>query len=127
MKENFNSYIVVKPSTIHGLGIFTTVDIPEGSNILLITGEIITEEECIRREEFGNVYIFWNENNYIDTTSTDKIKFINHNCDFNCDVIDGEENTLRLVAYRNISAGEELTIDYGYEEIYKECRCSICS
>lgn len=127
MSENFDRFIIVKPSPIHGSGIFTNVDIAEGSEILLISGEVISEEECIRREEKGNVYIFWNENNYIDTTNTEKIKFINHNCDFNCDVLDGEKNTLKLVAYKNISAGEELTIDYGYEEIYKECRCSLCT
>ena len=127
MSKNFDQFVIVKPSPIHGSGIFTNVDIAEGSEILLISGEVISEEECIRREEKGNVYIFWNENNYIDTTNTEKIKFINHNCDFNCDVLDGEKNTLKLVAYKNISAGEELTIDYGYEEIYKECRCSLCT
>ena len=127
MNENFEKYIVVKPSPIHGMGIFTNIEIPEGSEILIISGEVISEEECIKREEQGNVYIFWNEESYIDTTNTEKIKYINHNCDFNCDVLDGQDNTLRLVAYRNISAGEELTIDYGYEEIYKECHCSICA
>ncbi len=127
MTENFEKYVVVKSSPIHGMGIFTNVDIPEGSEILVIDGEVISEEECIRREEQGNVYIFWNEDSYIDTTNTEKIKYINHNCDFNCDVLDGDGKTLRLVAYRNISAGEELTIDYGYEEIYKECRCSLCA
>ncbi len=127
MMENFEKYVIVRPSSIHGFGIFTTSDIPEGSEILPIIGEVISEEECVRREELGNVYIFWNEDSYIDTTDTDKIKYINHNCDFNCDVLDGVDNSLRLVAYRDIAAGEELTIDYGYEEIYKECRCALCA
>ena len=58
---------------------------------------------------------------------TDKIKYINHNCNFNCDVIERNENSLSLIAYRNIKAGEELTIDYGYEEIYKDCKCKKCN
>ncbi|QQS38080.1 MAG: SET domain-containing protein-lysine N-methyltransferase [Ignavibacteriales bacterium] len=119
--------IYVKESSIHGTGLFTSVFIPEGSKIMFITGEVISEDECVRREEEGNVYIFWNEINYIDTSGTDKIKFINHDCDHNCDVTDGSEDHLVLIASKNISAGEELTIDYGYEEIYDYCNCNLCS
>jgi SET domain-containing protein len=128
MQQNsYEKYIVVKPSDIHGLGIFTSIDIPEGSLIMTIRGEVISEEECIKREEKGNVYIFWNGDSYIDSINEKKIKFLNHKCDFNCDVIDGEDNNLWLVSYRDIKAGEELTIDYGYDEIYEYCKCELCS
>lgn len=128
MQQNsYEKYIIVKPSDIHGLGIFTSIDIPEGSLIMTIRGEVISEEECIKREEKGNVYIFWNGDSYIDTINEKKIKFLNHKCDFNCDVIDGEDNNLWLVSYRDIKAGEELTIDYGYDEIYEYCKCELCS
>lgn len=120
-------YLYVNDSGIHGKGLFTKVDIPENSKIMLIGGELISEEECIEREAEGNVYIFWNDQNYIDTINTEKIKYINHNCDFNCDVIEEDENGLILIAYREIKAGEELTIDYGYEEIYQSCQCKNCS
>jgi len=123
----YENYIMVRPSVIHGQGIFTTVDIPRGCEIMLIEGEVISEEECIRREDEGNVYIFWNEDNYIDTFNTSKIKYINHKCDFNCEVLETDDNGLKLAASRDISAGEELTIDYGYEEIYEACRCSLCA
>ncbi|HUY00243.1 MAG TPA: SET domain-containing protein [Candidatus Deferrimicrobium sp.] len=119
--------LIVKDSGIHGKGLFSTVDIAEGSKIFVIEGEAISEEECIKREADGNVYIFWNESNYIDTSMTNKIKYINHNCDCNCDVLDNDEESLLLVAYRDIKAGEELTIDYGYEEIYELCQCNICA
>ena len=124
---NFENEIVVKPSIIHGLGIFTTVNIPAGSLIMIIAGEVISGEECVKREEKGNVYIFWNGDTYIDTSKTEKIKYINHKCDFNCDVIERDEKSLSLTAYRNINSGEELTIDYGYDEIYEYCRCSLCA
>ena len=94
---------------------------------MLIEGEVISEEECIRREEDGNVYIFWNEDSYIDTFNTKKIKYINHKCDFNCEVLEADNNGLMLAASRDIKAGEELTIDYGYDEIYEACRCSLCA
>ncbi len=131
MGNNFNfldENIVVKKSDIEGLGIFTTVEIPKGMPIMVISGEVISEDECVRREnEEDNVYIFWNGDNYIDTKNTEKIKYINHNCDFNCDVLDHDSESLLLVAYKNIKAGEELTIDYGYEDIYENCRCSTCT
>lgn len=124
---NYEKFIIVKPSAIHGKGIFSTVNIPCGSEIMLIEGEIISEEECIRREDEGNVYIFWNEDSYIDTFNTQKIKYINHKCDFNCEVLEADNNGLVLAASRDIKAGEELTIDYGYDEIYEACRCSLCA
>ena len=123
--ENF---VEVQPSLIHGFGIFATIDIPKGTPIMIIEGEVISGEECERREEEeNNVYIFWNGDDYIDTVKADKIKYINHNCDYNCEVLDRNEKSLLLVADRKITAGEELTIDYGYEEIYEKCRCSLCA
>ncbi len=130
MDNNFEDYgnrIIVRDSNIHGMGIFTTSDIPKNSLIMIISGEVISGDECERREEEeNNVYIFWNGDNYIDTSNTDKIKYINHKCDFNCDVIERDEESLYLTAYRDIKKGEELTIDYGYDEIYEYCNCTLC-
>ena len=126
--NDYEKFVFVKDSNIHGKGIFTTVDISEGRRIMAIEGEVISGEECERREnEEDNVYIFWNGDTYIDTAMTDKIKYINHECDCNCDVLDRDDNSLWLVAYRDIKAGEELTIDYGYDEIYEYCKCSLCA
>lgn len=123
-----NDLIEVKESDIHGKGIFALADIPEGTPVLVIEGEVISEAECIRREEEeNNVYIFWNGDNYIDTANTYVIKYINHNCDCNCDVLENDAETLLLSAARDIKTGEELTIDYGYEEIYQTCNCTECS
>lgn len=123
----FEKYIFVRNSLIHGNGLFTSRDIPQGTPLMLITGEVISGDECERREdEENNVYIFWNGDDcFIDTSSTDKIKYINHKCDFNCDISEIDDQ-LVLVAARNIASGEELTIDYGYEEIYESCSCNEC-
>lgn len=126
-KEFLENLLYVNESEIHGAGLFTSVRISKGQKIMVIKGESISGDECERREEYGNVYIFWNGETYIDTAMTDKIKFINHNCKFNCDVIDRDDESLYLAAARNISPDEELTIDYGYEEIYEICHCEICS
>ncbi len=122
-EQNIN----VKESPIHGKGIFTTSEIPQNELLMIIQGEVITGKECERREEEDdNVYIFWNGRYYIDTSKTKKIKFINHDCEPNCEVLTRDKESLYLVSARPILQGEELTIDYGYEEIYDNCKCSSC-
>ncbi len=126
--SSFSDYILVKQSKLHGKGIFSSVFIPEGTEILKIIGEEISEGECIRREnEEDNVYIFYKDDNtYIDTKNSDKVKFINHSCDYNCLVDEDDSGNLILVAAKNISPDEELTIDYGYDDIYSNCSCNDC-
>lgn len=116
----------IKESPLHGQGLFTKIDISKDSIICVIEGEVIDENECIRREEEeGNVYIFWNGNNYIDTANNPLLRNINHNCEPNCYVDDRDDNSLFLIAERDIKAGEELTIDYAYDEIYETCKCHL--
>ncbi len=123
----FEKYIFVSNSVIHGNGLFTSRDIARGTPLMRISGEVINGDECQRREvQENNVYIFWNGDDcFIDTSFTDKIKYINHKCDYNCDISE-IDSQLVLVAARDIASGEELTIDYGYEEIYESCSCSAC-
>lgn len=129
MSENYlNEYLFVKDSNVHGKGIFTKVRIIKNQPIVIIQGEEINAAECIRREnEENNVYIFWKDDDtYLDASQTEKIKYINHSCECNCYIDEDETGNLILVAARDIDAGEELTIDYGYDEIYAECSCASC-
>ncbi len=124
----YEKFVFVKESDIHGKGIFISTKVPKGKKLLEIKGDVIDGDECERREEEDdNVYIFWNGDDcYIDTSMTKKIKYINHDCDFNCDVVENGRGGLMLIAYHKIEAGEELTIDYGYEDIYENCECNSC-
>ncbi len=124
----YEKFVFVKESDIHGKGIFISTKVPKGKKLLEIKGDVIDGDECERREEEDdNVYIFWNGDDcYIDTSMTKKIKYINHDCDFNCDVVENGRGGLLLIAYHKIEAGEELTIDYGYEDIYENCECNSC-
>ncbi len=126
--SSLNDVLTVKDSSLHGKGIFSTKNILKGQIITQIIGEMISAEECIKREEEGNVYIFWKEDDlYIDVSNHSTIRFINHSCDYNCDVDEDESGNLILLAIRDINEGEELTIDYGYEEIYENCTCPLCT
>ncbi|MGE5457737.1 MAG: hypothetical protein ACM3RX_05225, partial [Methanococcaceae archaeon] len=59
--------ITVRDSGIHGLGLFAADNIGANELLLIIEGELIDEQESLRREkEENNVYIFWNGKNYID-------------------------------------------------------------
>ncbi|MGD8307190.1 MAG: SET domain-containing protein [Ignavibacteria bacterium] len=127
-RPDYRKNVYVGESIIHGKGIFTSARIPAGYKIMDIMGDVIDGYECERREEEeNNVYIFWNGDDcYIDTARTKKIKYINHDCKYNCEVEENEKNGLMLVAARDIEKDEELTIDYGYEDIYDDCGCKSC-
>ncbi|MGD8779474.1 MAG: SET domain-containing protein-lysine N-methyltransferase [Ignavibacteria bacterium] len=126
--RDWEDSIVVKKSKIHGKGIFASKNIPKDELVMIIKGEVITGKECERREEEdNNVYIFWNGRYYIDTVNTEKIKYINHDCNPNCIVLERDKESLNLVSSREIKKDEEITMDYGYDEIYEECRCRTCT
>ena len=122
-----NDYLIVKRSAVHGEGLFAKLNIKSGQKVSLIHGELINSDECIRREDEGNVYIFYkNDDEYIDASNHSQLRYLNHSCNYNCDIDDDEKGNLILFAISNIKAGDELTIDYGYEEIYQYCSCSVC-
>lgn len=127
MNDSLDNYLIIKDSVVHGKGLFSINNFSSGQTITKIEGEIINADECVKRELEGNVYIFWKEDDiYIDVVNYSIIKYINHSCDYNCDVEEDENGNLILIAVKEIEQGEELTIDYGYEEIYQNCTCSRC-
>ena len=120
--------IEVRESMVHGRGIFSKINFRAGQTITIIYGEMIDGNECERREdEEENVYIFYkNEDEYIDVSEHKELKYLNHSCNYNCDIDEDENGNLILFADSDITSGQELTIDYGYEEIYDYCSCRDC-
>jgi hypothetical protein len=119
--------LTVKDSSVHGMGLFSTIDHEEGQIITIISGELINADECVKREDEGNVYIFYkDEDEYIDASNHSQLRYLNHSCNYNCDIDEDENGNLILFAASDIRSGEELTIDYGYDEIYDYCSCSDC-
>lgn len=124
----YKNLFKVERSKVHGKGLFSNTHFNKGDIITFIHGELIDSFECERREnEENNVYIFYkNDNEYVDVSGNPYLKYLNHSCNYNCDVDEDENGNLILFAAASIEPGEELTIDYGYDEIYEYCACLSC-
>lgn len=83
--------LTIKPSKLHGLGLFATTKIPKGA--VLGTTHVIdnSAKDGLIRTPLGG--------------------FINHSYSPNVRIIEGEE-TWVLISEKEIEKGEELTIDY---------------
>jgi SET domain-containing protein len=118
-------HVVFKPSPIHGVGGFACMNIPAGTRILEYKGEKISKKESLTRCEGNNEYIFALDEEYdLDgNVSWNPARFLNHSCAPNCEAV-LDEGQIWIVGIRNITAGEELTFNYGYElEDWREHTC----
>lgn len=125
----------VRESSIHGAGVVAAKDIPAEQRIIEYLGEKIDKAESERRataqmehaEETGEaaVYIFtlskkWDIDGNVPWNTA---RLLNHSCDPNCEAWI-EEKRIYLYALRDISEGEELTFDYGFDiENYEDHPC----
>ena len=115
---------VVRHSAIHGTGVFAARDIAAEEEIVEYAGRRITQAQADAEypDDDGHTFLYvLNDQNLIDAgVDGNDSRWINHSCDPNCEVWliesdDGNPVNDRLViqAMRPISAGEELTYDYG--------------
>ena len=118
----------VKRSEI-GLGLFATMDIPKGTQIVQYTGERIPKNDTARHK---GRYLFTLNNKWtIDGKSrTNVARYANHSCRPNAKSIT-TRNKIWIVARRKIKAGEEITYNYGknyFNEFIKPigCKCAKC-
>ena len=101
-----NSKVCVKASSIHGLGVFAQVDIPAFTYIGTYRGPITHED---------GMHVLWLYDEALDDwigiDGENEMRFLNHSSDPNA-----EWSDVDLYATRWISAGEEITFDYGWDE-----------
>lgn len=127
--------LYTRDSNIHVLGLFTDTRIEMGTEITTYFGEIISERMADRREKkylsrgLRECYFMTRPDNMvIDATEGPCLaKFLNHCCTPNTTVV-AKENKLFIVSTRDISRGEELTLDYMFNEAQEgeeriECKC----
>lgn len=127
-------HLEIRPSRIHGNGIFTNVGIPSKTLLMCYEGEIIGKCVSDKREKsyishgIKSVYMFKvDEDKIIDATMMgNKARYINHSCIPNCySITDSVKKTVLYFTKRKVMRGEELTIDYNYSEkdVNEICNC----
>src|ERR1700733_13954685 len=116
-----------------GLGLFATKAIARRAPIVSYRGRRIPTAEAHERERrFGAKYMFeLNRTWTIDGSARRNLRrYGNPNCRPNAGSV-VSKGRMRFVALRPITAGEEITIDYGEEYLalfFKKsgCRCAAC-
>ncbi len=93
--------LVVKKSTIHGKGLFTTIKVKRGTLLGRCKSKLVKKP---------SEHTLWlNDGKFAEVSC--KLKYINHHKSPNVAYYDD----LSVVALRTIQPGEELTHDYGDE------------
>lgn len=104
--------IIVKSSSLHGAGVYTTTAIPKGTRVLEYTGPRLTRKQTDGMYSDNEVtYLFTMDDNETVIDGFGMAAFVNHSCDPNCES-DQIDNRIYIIALRDLAAGEELLYDY---------------
>jgi SET domain-containing protein len=117
--------LVVRPSRIHAVGVYTTARIRKGARVVEYVGERITPEEADRRYEHAErTYLYGLDDGKTVIDGEGMGAYLNHSCDPNCEV-DEIKGRVWLFALRDIAPGEELVWDYNLydDEDPAPCYC----
>lgn len=97
----------VRESAIEGRGLYATEKIRQGETILIVAGKAQSYPDMYSIQIAPDVHINTHEN---------PISATNHSCDPNAAIRLNIGNGARLVAWKCIEAGEEITFDYKVTE-----------
>jgi SET domain-containing protein len=104
--------IVVRPSKIHSVGVFTTTPIRKGSRVVEYVGPRLTAEEANNLYDGApRTYLYGLGDGKVIIDGEGMGAYLNHSCDPNCEV-DEVKDRVWILALRDIAAGEELLWDY---------------
>jgi hypothetical protein len=104
--------LVVRPSPIHSVGVYTTTPIRKGARLVEYIGERITAAEADRRYNGSTrTYLYGLDDGKTVIDGEGLGAYLNHSCDPNCEV-DEIKGRVWIFALRDIAAGEELVWDY---------------
>jgi SET domain-containing protein len=104
--------LIVRSSSLHGAGVYTTAAIRKGARVLEYTGPRLTRAESEGLYADSEVtYLFTMDDQKTIIDGFGIAAFVNHSCDPNCET-DQIGNSIWILARRNIAANEELTYDY---------------
>lgn len=109
--------VIVRKSKIDGKGVFAQRDFKKGEVVLKWNPKPLTKEEFEKLPSKKLVYVLRVRRRYFIMQTPEK--YVNYSCQPNMFV-----KNLCEFAKKNIKKGEELTSDYGNEELDNfKCRC----
>ena len=100
-----NPLVFVDDSSIHGKGLFAVQPLLKGQKIGTYDGRMTQED---------GMHVLWMEEDdgsWTGCDGTNSLRFLNHS-----DAPNAEMDGLECYALEDIGAGEEITIDYGWNE-----------
>jgi len=119
--------LIIRSSSIHAAGCYTTAAIARGTHVVEYTGPRISKGLADEKYEHSpTTYLFGLGDGEFVIDGHGTAMFINHSCDPNCETeeIDGH---VWIIALRDIPAGAELTYDYqlydGGDDDAARCNC----
>jgi uncharacterized protein len=122
---------MIRSSSIHAAGCYTTSRIPKGVKVVEYTGPRITKKQADKVYKDSNItYLFGIGDGSRVINGHGMAMYINHSCDPNCET-EEIRGRVWVMSLRVIEPGEELTYDYNlYDGDEDEARChcgaSIC-
>jgi len=114
----------LRRSRIEGWGVYAGEDIPTNRKVIEYTGEKLSPRQRQRREREGSKDLFilddyWTVDGSVGGSGAE---FVNHSCDPNlvCRIM---KKHILYFSGRKIRKGEELTIDYNYDDTDEVMKC----
>ncbi len=117
--------LVVRPSPIHSVGVYTSARIRKGARVIEYVGPSLTPEEADRLYDGApRTYLYGLEDGKTIIDGIGLGAYLNHSCDPNCEV-DEIKGRVWILALRDIAPGEELLWDYNLydDEDPAPCHC----
>ncbi len=117
--------LIVRSSSIHAAGCYTTAPVRKGERIAEYTGRRISKEEAdALYQDYPVTYLFGLGDGAVVIDGFCSAMFINHSCEGNAETSEDENGRVWITALRDIPADAEITYDYClYEGGDDPCTC----
>jgi SET domain-containing protein len=123
--------LIIRSSSIHAAGCYTTSSIPKGVKVVEYTGPRISKRKADAQFKDSKItYLFGVGDGSTVISGHGMAMYINHSCDANCET-EEVRGRVWVMSVRPIKAGEELTYDYNLYDGDEEdatcyCGATIC-
>jgi uncharacterized protein len=116
--------LMIRSSSIHAAGCYTTSPIAKGTKVVEYTGPRIKKRKAdVLYKNSKITYLFGVGDGSTVINGHGMAMYINHSCDPNCET-EELRGRVWIMSVRDIAAGEELTYDYNlYDGDEDEARC----